>query len=279
VANAKTFLAEQELLFIELEELLGRQSDQLAALIGVRPKTGVLRYIPADDPPSDFSIEPVEILVERALQNNLDLQAAEKDIAAARALANAAKWEALPSVDLVGSLGGAGLYGTPQDVIFGGDTLRLPPGLEGSYGDALSEAAKRDYPSWSVGVEVSIPIGFRSGLGEKDRLEAQVLSAQQNHIEISRLLEEQVRDTHRELSHGKARLKAAREGVEAAQEQVRIGLIEFQNGRSTAFELVRLGEDSAVAQRRYSGALVRTAKAAATMRQLTSDNQAATRTQ
>ncbi len=65
-------------------------------------------------------------------------------------------------------------------------------------------------------------------------------------------------------------MNAAREGVTAAQEQVRIGLIEFQNGRSTAFELVRLGADFAVAQQRYSQALVRGAKAAASLRQLTS---------
>jgi outer membrane protein TolC len=268
VATAKTFLAEQELLLIELDEQLGRQSDRLASLIGVRPTTGVLRFIPADDPPSDFSVEPVEILVERASKNNLDLQAAQKDIQATRVLANAAKWEALPRVDLVGSYGATGLSGTAQDVIFGGDTLRTSRG--GSFGDALSQVDALDFPSWSVGVEVSIPIGFRRGLGEKDRLQAQVLGAQQNYIEISRLLEEQVRATYRELSHGKARLKAAREGVEAAQEQVRIGLIEFHNGRVTAFELVRLGEDSAVAQKRYSEALVRTAKAAATLRQLTS---------
>ena len=269
VANAKTFLAEQELLLIELDEQLGRQSDQLASLIGVRPKTGVLRFIPADDPPSDFSVEPVEILVERALKNNLDLQAAQKDVQATRVLASAAKWEALPSVDLVGSYGSTGLSGKARDVIFGGDTLRTSRG--GSFGDALSQVDALDFPSWSVGVEVSIPIGFRRGLGEKDRLEAQVLGAQQSYIELSRVLEEQVRAAYRELSHGKARLKAAREGVEAAQEQVRIGLIEFQNGRATAFELVRLGEDSAVAQKRYSEALVRTAKAAATLRQLTSD--------
>lgn len=273
VANAKTFLAEQELLLIELEEQFGRKSDQLASLIGLRPTTGVLRFIPADDPPSDFAVEPVEVLVERALQNNLDLQAAQKNVQAVRALASAAKWEALPNVDLVGSYGGTGLSGTPQDVIFGGDTLRTA--RSGSFGDALSQVSKLEFPSWSVGVEVSIPIGFRSGLGEKDRLEAQVLNAQQNHVEISRLLEEQVRAAHRELSHGKARLRAAQEGVAAAQEQVRIGLIEFQNGRATAFELVRLGEDSAVAQRRYSEALVRTAKAAATLRELTSDGSTA----
>jgi outer membrane protein TolC len=270
VANAKTFLAEQELLLIDLEEQLGRQSDQLASLIGFRPKTGVLRFVPADDPPSDFSVEPVEILVERALKNNLDLQAAQKDVQAARVLAKAAKWEALPSVDLVGSYGATGLSGTAQDVIFGGDTLRTSRG--GSFGEALSQVDALDFPSWSVGVEVSIPIGFRRGLGEKDRLQAQVLGAQQSYIELSRVLEEQVRATYREVSHGKARLKAAQEGVEAAQEQVRIGLIEFHNGRATAFELVRLGEDSAVAQKRYSEALVRTAKAAATLRQLTSES-------
>ncbi len=69
---------------------------------------------------------------------------------------------------------------------------------------------------------------------------------------------------------GRRRMVAAREGVAAAQEQVRIGLIEFQNGRTTAFELVRLGQDFAIAQQRYSEALVRSAKAAARLRQLTS---------
>jgi len=47
-------------------------------------------------------------------------------------------------------------------------------------------------------------------------------------------------------------------------------MIEFQNGRITAFELVRLSEDFAVAQRRYSEALVKTVNAVATLKQLTS---------
>jgi outer membrane protein TolC len=79
-----------------------------------------------------------------------------------------------------------------------------------------------------------------------------------------------VRTAHRELSHGNDRLKIAKVGVEAAQEQIRIGLIEFQNGRITALELVQLSEDFAIAQRRYSDALVRSVTAAANLRQLTS---------
>ena len=117
---------------------------------------------------------------------------------------------------------------------------------------------------------MSVPLLLRSGLGEQERLEAEVVIAEQQQIQLSRILEERIRSSSRELSHDKRRLQAAREGIQAAQEQVRIGLVEFQNGRSTAFELVRLSADFAVAQQRYTQALVRSAKAAASLRQLTS---------
>jgi len=277
VASAKTFLAEQELQLFDRDEQLGHQSDQLASLIGVQPTDTTLRFIPVDTPPGDFVPEPVNVLVERALKNNLDLQAAQKDVDAARTLSDAAQWEALPSVDLVGSVGGNGLLGTSQVVSIPGFPAFTAPG--GSFGDALNQAINRDYPTWSIGVEVSIPIGLRSGLGEKDRLDAHVVSAQQRSIGYSRRLEEQVRAAYREVSHGKGRLQAAKDGVDAAAEQVRIGLIEFRTGRVTAFELVRLGEDFATAQRRYSDALVRTAKAAATLKQLTSEESTITQPQ
>ena len=268
VANARTFLAEQQLLLIDRDEQLSRQSDVLASLIGVRPDSGAGRFIPLDEPPGEFPLESEEVLVVKAQESNLDLEAARRRVDAANALASAAGWEALPSVNLVGSLGGNGLGGGNQPVIFGADTLRISGA--GSFSNAITQVAKRQFPTWSLGVEVSIPLGFRSGLGEKDRLEAQVMSAEQDLIEQSRAVADRVRSAYNELSHGKDRITAARAGVEAAQEQVRVGLIEFHNGRVSAFELVRLGEDFAVAQQRYSAARVRTAKAAATLRQLTS---------
>ncbi len=267
VASARTFLAEQKLLLLDREEQLDQLSDQLAALIGVRPETGA-RFTTVDEPPDQFQLEEVEVLIDQALQNNADLKAADADIAAARTLARAARWEALPEIDLIGSIGGNGLGGTAQDVIFGTDTLQAT--RSGSAGDALNQALQRDFRTWSVGVEVRVPIGFREGLGEKDRLNAEVVVAEQRYIQQVRSIEELVRTSHRELFHGRRRLEAAREGVEAAQEQVRIGLIEFHNGRTTAFELVRLGADFAAAQQRYSQALVRTARAAASLTQLTS---------
>jgi outer membrane protein TolC len=267
-ASARTFLAEQEILLLDREEQMDRLSDELASLIGKRPETGSGRFVTTDEPPDEFPLEEADELVRLAVENSLDLRAGKSEIAARRSLSSAAFWEAMPSVDLVGSLGGNGLAGTAQDVVFGSDTLRTTVG--GGFGDAASEAMSGDYPSWSIGVEVSIPLFFRTGLGEKDRLDAEVVIAEQRYIQQTRRLEDQVRTSHRELSNGQRRLGAAREGVQAAREQVRIGMIEFQNGRTTAFELVRLAADFAVAEQRYSQALVRSAKAAAELRQLTS---------
>ncbi|MFZ0452263.1 MAG: TolC family protein [Ignavibacteriaceae bacterium] len=269
VANAKTFWAEQKLLLIDRDEQLDSQSDQLAVLIGRRPEEGNLRFLAADSPPSDFPIEPVNNLVEYALDNNLNIQSARKSIDIADALVSAASWQALPQVDLIGSVSSNGLGGNAQDVSFPGfDPIHTS--TSGSFGNVLSQVFQHKFPGWSIGVELSLPIGLRSGSGEKDRLEAGTLNAKQNYIELSRTLEKHIRTSYRELEHGNERLKASREGVDAAQEQVRIGMIEFKNGKLTAFELVRLAEDFAVAQQRYSDALVKTVKAAADLKQLTS---------
>jgi outer membrane protein len=268
VANAQTFLAEQEVLLLDREEGLALLSDQLSFLIGQKPEMGKPSFTTIDHPPDEFPLDDVDAIVEQAKQRNLTLQAAKADVESRRALARGAFWEALPKVNVIGSLGGNGLAGTGQDISFNGVTYPGPPSA--TLGDAVRQALRRDYPTWSVGIEVSVPIGLRSGLGEEERLEADVTAAEQRLVQFERDLELQVRGSCRELFHGQRRLKAAREGVQAAQEQVRIGLIQFQNGRSTAFELVRLGADFAAAQQRYSQALVRSVKAAAALKELTS---------
>lgn len=268
VANAEVFLAEQELALIDRLEQLDQLSDRFASLIGERPTNNKTRFIMTSTPPANFKIDDVEMLVVKSYELNRPLQAILNEIESLNLLANAASWEALPSIDLLGSIGSNGLSGSAQDVIFGGQTFRSTVG--GNYGNALSQVGKRDYPTWSIGLEISYPIGSRSGHGERDRLKAQVVQNEQRYITAKRNLEEQIRSTHRELQNGTRRLEISRTAIDAAQEQVRIGLIEYRNGRSTAFELVRLGADFAAAQQRYSKELIRNAKAAARLKQLTS---------
>ena len=211
---------------------------------------------------------PVEDLLAQARETNYALIAANARVEQIRALERAAKWDALPELDVFGTLGANGLAGNPRYIPEFDDSSGFA--YEGGFSDTWDQVWSRDYPTWSVGVEITLPIGLREGRGEKGRLTAEANRLEQQYEAALRNLDVQVRAAHRALVNSSERLAAAQDGVESTQEQVRIGLIEYRNGRSTAFELVRLGADLADAQRRYSSALVRTAKAAADLRRLTS---------
>ncbi len=271
VANARVFLAEQEQALLDREEQLDRISDQLATLTGRRPEAGAPRFKPSDEPPRDFSIGPEDSLVARALRQSRELRSAERELAAAKARAKGARWNMLPSLDLLGSVGGKGLSGTavPRVNPFTQDTVQLA--IDGGFGDTWTQVTKRRFPTWSAGISLSIPLGFRSGSGDYARLRAEQDRAEQALIATRRSLEERVRAGQRELAHASKRMEAAQSGVNASIEQVRIGILEYHNGRTTAFELVRLAADLAAAQQRFSQALVRTAKAVADLRRLTSE--------
>jgi outer membrane protein TolC len=258
IATAQVFLSEQRQALLDREEELDRISDRLASTIGRRPRPGVSRFHPTDVPPERFPIEPEQTVVDRAIRENRDLLARERDVAAADARVSGARWNRLPRLDLLGSIGGLGLAGDDST------------GLDQSFGDAFSEATGGDFPTWSAGVSFSFPLLLREGRGEYDRLRGEAERAAQDYEEQRRILEEQVRAAHRALVRAERRLDAARLGVDASREQARIGVLQYRSGQTTAFELVRLGTDLATAQQRFSQALVRTAKAASVLRFLTS---------
>lgn len=266
VNNAKVFFAEQQLAVLDADDNLSSRSDALASLIGQRPDALTLKYRTIDEPPRITSSESSDSTLARALRMNHALKAAELEVDAVRATYRASQWNALPKADLFWALGGNGLSGKGRDVIFGTDTLYND--LDTRFSDALDQALKRDYPTWTIGINVSVPILLREKGGERDRIRAELARAEAGYVQVRHDLEEQVLANHRELENGLSRLTASQAGVQAARDQVRIGEIEFRNGMTTAFELVRLGADFANAHRRFSQALVRTAKAAARLKQL-----------
>jgi outer membrane protein TolC len=267
VANAEFFLTEAEQVALDTEEQMDRFSDRLASLMGRRP--AALRFRAGDEPPREFPEVSEDALVAVVMQRNPDLQALDSNTEALRALVKGSAWDARPTLDLLGGLGGGGLSGSPRDVYFPGSDEPVRTTISGSRGNSLSQALGRDFPDWNVGLVFTLPLGNREGTGERDRLRAEVVRAEQDLLGGQRLLEEEVRSQHRELGRGRTRLALAARGVAASIRQVDIGMLEFRNGRTTAFEVVRLAADLATAQQRYSDALVRTARAAAVLRQLT----------
>jgi len=267
VASARVFLAEQRQALLDAREALGEASDGLATLLGERPAAGAELFRPSDEPPAGFAVPAVDSLVAAVLERNQELSALSRDVAAVAALRDQAGRNALPTLDLFGAIAGTGLTGSPQDVVFNEQVFTTT--VSGNAGESITEALSLEYPTWQVGLSFAIPLGNRADAGERDRLAAEVVRSEQQLEAARRRLEADVRAVHRALANGRERLAAARFGVEAASEQVRIGVLEYENGRTSAFELVRLAGDLAAAQQRYSRALVRTARAAAVLRQLT----------
>ena len=267
VANAEFFLSEAEQAALDSEEQLDRLSDRLASRMGRRP--GGVRYRAGDEPPREFTLVPQDTLVAVAMAHNPDLKALARDAEALRARQRGSVWDARPTLDLVGGLGGNGLAGAARDVYFPGSDTPVRTEIGGGRAESLNQVLGRDHPTWNVGFLFALPLGNRENGGERDRLRAEVVRAEQVQLSFRRSLEEAVRAQHRELDRGQRRLEIARQGVAASIRQVEIGMIEFNNGQATAFEVVRLAADLATAQQRYSDALVRTARAAAVLRQLT----------
>lgn len=270
-ANARVFFAEQEQAVLDREDRLDLLSDQLASLLGRRPAPGQARFRPVDEPPRDFAVDSADSLVHRAQRGNQRLRALAQVVESLRARERGARWNALPRLDLVGSLGGNGLTGSGQEIVFGGDTLRTAS--SGGRDRSVRQVLDRDFPTWSAGLRFSVPIGLRADRGERDRLRAEVRRGEESLEAARRGLEEAVRANQRELARGALRLTLSRDGVDASLEQVRIGLLEYRSGRTTAFELVRLGADLAAAQQRYSQSLVRAARAAARLRSLAGEGE------
>ena len=182
------------------------------------------------------------------MRHNPDLQALASDAAALRARERGAVWDARPTLDLFGGLGGNGLSGTAQDVVLPRRRpTRVRTDIDGGRGDGLGAGASTatTRPGTSASSSpcpwATAPAGGEArpaaGRGGAGRTAAR--------WRAQRALEEEVRAQHRELERGQPRLEIAARGVDASIRQVEIGMIEYRNGRTTAFEVVRLAADLA----------------------------------
>src|SRR5205085_11045131 len=110
---------------------------------------GAARFLTTAEPPSDFPVASTDAVVQQAMERNPTLQLYVQQADAARARARGARWNALPTLDFVGSLGGNGLTGKGRTLpVFGfPDSTQTVPSL-GNAGDAWREVFQRDFPAW-----------------------------------------------------------------------------------------------------------------------------------
>lgn len=142
-----------------------------------------------------------------------------------------------PQIDLVGSATTQGLAGSETAAAINPATglSRVPPNLVGGYGTSLGNLAAFDYPSYRIGVQISLPWGntvAKANLGrtlvEKNRIANQRAQAEQ-------IIEAEVRNALQALRSTEARLQSAAAARASAEQLYQSEQRQFQAGTTTFF--------------------------------------------
>ena len=248
VVTAQSEVAARETNVILAENALAEAEDDLKRAIFPQndPAMWSTRVVPTDHPTAEPVPVNIEAAVQNALQNRTDVVAARKGLERADYNLQYARNRLLPQLDLVGTYGGSGAGGTEliRDEA-GGPVIDTIPG---GYGDALDEVFGRDYPTWTVGFNVSYAIPNRSA---KANAASAQLSKEQTLASFRRLelqVAAEVRTAGRGVESGFKRVASTQAARRLAAERLDAEEKKFAAGMSTNFLVTQAQRDLAEQQ-------------------------------
>jgi outer membrane protein TolC len=249
VVAAESEVAAREEAVIVAEAALADAEDGLKRSIFPKsdPETWAVRIVPTDRPTAEPIPVEVEAAIRTALEKRTDVSVARKNIENSDVQVQFRKNQALPAVDLVAAYGTSGRGGTFIDRGDNplGDPIRTIPG---GYGDALSEVFGRDFPTWSLRVNISYPILNRSAAAAS----AQARVARDQALANLRALEmdiaTEVRSAARAVETSMKRVESTRAARVLRARQLDAEEKKFAAGMSTNFQVTQAQRDLALAE-------------------------------
>lgn len=256
LTNAETSLLQQETI---LKNALSRT--------GVAsPTIADARVIPTDalTLPMNDIVEPLRDLVDRALDQRPDLQQANIQMDSTRIGIAGSRSQLLPSLDLQASFQNNALTGDINTVSIPGRDLppRSPdPYFVGGYGNALAQLFRRNFPDYSIGFQLNIPINNRTARADYIRDQLQL---RQQQLTLQRSVNDMrvnVQNALTALIQAKARYEAAVKERQLQEQTLDAENKKYALGASTAFQVVQTQRDLAQAQASEVAALANYSRA------------------
>ena len=235
-ANAQVFSTRQDLI-----NARGLREEQEAILKNVLTRSQDLelrtaRILPTDtlSIPDKDEIRPIQDLLAEALAHRPDLGQASLQVENSIIGLEGARSARLPEVDLVGIMQNNGLSGQGT-----GFSVNPNPALVGGYGGVLGQVLARDYPTYGVGVQVTLPIRNRIAEADLARDEIQVKQSQVRVKQLQNQAQLEVQDALIAMRRSRASYEAAVQARKFQQESLEAEQIRFEVGASTAFFVIQ----------------------------------------
>jgi outer membrane protein TolC len=237
-ANAQVFSTRQDL--INARGLLEEQQAILKNLLtrtgNADPEVRAATIIPTDplDIPEKEEIRPVQDLFAEAAARRPDLGQADLQIQNSQIGLKGSRNAVLPEVDLVGIVQNNGLAGVLNPFVANPD-----PTFAGGYGAVLDQLFTRKYPTYGVGVQVTLPIRNRIAEADLARDEIQLRQSQVRLRQLQNQARLEVEDAVIAMRRARASYEAAVKARQYQQESLEAEQMKYEVGASTAFFVIQ----------------------------------------
>jgi outer membrane protein TolC len=200
------------------------------------------RLEPVEEPTVIGVLPNIDAAVEKALTARYDIARAGEDLERQRETIEFLDNQRLPDIRLETSYRGSGLAGT-QFLRSGGFPGSIVGTRNRTFADAVGQVFTDDYPTWSVGVTVSYPLGrsFEAAGLMRAKVEREQTAQQLASLRIEAA--ETVRRAGRQIRSTAERIEAARAGASLAQERLDTEQRRFNVGLSTTFLVTQAQRD------------------------------------
>lgn len=249
LVQAEAEVAQRRENLIQANTIAGDAEDSLRRLIMDPGDESFwrVRLDPTEEPTAPAPLPDVDAAVARALSSRYDLARAGYELENAQATVEFLDNQRLPDVRLETSYRGNGLGGR-QYLRSGGFPGVITGTRSTSLGDALAQVFRNNYPTWSVGVTMSYPLGQSYESAGRVRAQVERRQVQQRIASLRIEAAEAVRRAARQVRGAAERIDAARAGAALAQERLDAEQRRYEAGLSTTFLVTQAQRDLLQAQ-------------------------------
>lgn len=205
------------------------------------------RLDPVSEPAASAPVPDVEQAITGAIKGRYDLARARQDLDNADTSVSFFKNQKLPDVRFEASYRGGGAGGT-QLLRSGGFPGDITSTVRRGFGDVLGQLLTHEYPTWSVGVTASYPIGRSYEEANLARAEIERRQTAHRIAGLELQIAETVRQAARQVQSTAERIEAARAGETLARQRLDVERKRFEAGLSTTFLVTQAQRDLLQAQ-------------------------------
>ena len=243
---------------IRAEADVERAEDRLRTLIldpADTPDYWSISLQPSDSPVLQAREIDVDAAVRNALLNRTDLDTLDNGLEVTDTNIRYHRNQRLPDVSLQVNYGLEGAGGQ-QLLRTGGFPGTVVGRQQKSFGGVLGDIFANEFPSWTVGVTVSYPLGTSSADAnlERARLEQSQSEARRRSLELQ--IATEVRDAARSVHTNLQLVEATRVARELAERRLEAEQRKFEVGLATNFLVFQAQRDLATARNQEQSAIL-----------------------